>query len=302
MSMDFIEGLKDRTVFIVGSKKNSGKTTFMNYAMSRLRGGASMGALSVGVDGECRDLVFGNPKPQVRAERGDMLLCAETALKSADLHCEILNVYPFRTAIGRPVLLRALRPGRAEISGPENNSQLAEVLTDMRRHGAGTVFVDGAVDRITQVAAGGRAAFVYVAKVEPENLDSSAAAIKLVWAASSTPVWREGGKCPGPVIRVPGALTPGKAPPKEIKGGTLVIEDPTKIFLTWAQWQELKGRFELRFLAKPDLAAFVVNLFNVTRGDFERKLGVPELAERITYNPYEPAGTLNAGARGKTNG
>lgn len=285
--MDFIKGLKDRTVFIVGSKKNAGKTTFLNYALNRLRGTGPLGALSVGVDGEAQDLVFGNPKPQVRAERGDMLLCAESALKGSDLHYEILNVYPFRTAIGRPVLLRALRPGRAEISGPENNSQLGEILADMRRHGAGTIFVDGAVDRITQVAAGGKAAFVYVARVEPENLDSAAAAIKLVWAASAVPLWREAEKCPAPVIRVEGALTPGKVPPKDVKGGTLVVEDLTKVFLTWAQWQELKGRFELRFAAKPDLAAFVVNLLNVSRADFEKKLAVPALAERVIYNPYE---------------
>jgi len=36
--MDFVKGLRDRTVFIVGSKKNAGKTTFLNYALNRLRG------------------------------------------------------------------------------------------------------------------------------------------------------------------------------------------------------------------------------------------------------------------------
>ena len=287
--MDSIKALRDRTVFIVGSRKNAGKTTFLNYALNRLRGGAPLGALSVGVDGEARDQVFGNPKPQVRAEKGDLLLCAESALKGADLHYEVLNVYPFTTAIGRPVLLRALRPGRAEISGPENNEQLAEIIADMRRHGAGTVFVDGAVDRITQVAAGGKAAFVYVARVEPENLDSSAAAIRLLWSASSVPLCRAGEKLPEPVFIVDGALTPGRLPGKEVKRGTLVVEDLTKIFLSWQQWQDLKGRFELRFAAKPDLAAFVVNLCNVSRQDFEKKLGAPALAERIIYNPYAVA-------------
>ena len=284
--MDFVKGLKDRTVFIVGSRKKAGKTTFLNYALNRLRGSAPVGALSVGVDGEAQDQVFGNPKPQIRAERGDLLLCAETALAAADLHYEILNVYPFRTAIGRPVLLRALRPGRAEISGPENNEQLREILSDMRRHGAGTVLVDGAVDRITQVAAGGKAAFVYVARVEPENLDSSAAAIRLVWSAAAVPLCRAGEKLPDPVIIIDGALTPGRLPGKDVKGGTLVIEDLTKIFLSWAQWSELKNRFELRFGAKPDLAAFIVNLCNVSRPDFEKKLALPALAERIIYNPY----------------
>jgi len=287
--MDFVKGLRDRTVFIVGSRKNAGKTTFLNYALSRLRGETPVGTLSVGVDGEARDQVFGSPKPQVKAERGDLLLCAETALKGADLHAEILNVYPFRTAIGRPVLVRALRPGKAEISGPENNEQLGEILADMRRHGARTVLVDGAVDRITQVASGGKAAFVYVAKVEPENLDSSAAGIKLVWSASGVPLCMAGEKLPEPVFIIDGALTAGRIPGKDVKRGTLIMEDLTKVFLTWQQWTELRTRFELRFGAKPDLAAFVVNLCNVSRQDFEKKLASPELAGRIIYNPYAVA-------------
>jgi hypothetical protein len=283
--MDPIHTLKDRTVFIVGSKKNAGKTTFLNYAMSRLRGTGRLGALSVGVDGESCDQVFGTPKPQVKVLPGDLLLCAETSLKHADLHYEILGVYPFRTAIGRPVLLRALRPGRAEISGPENNSQLPEILADMRRHGAGTILIDGAADRITQAAEGEKPAFVYVARVEPENLESSASAIKLLWAANAAPLWKAGARTAEPVTFVDGALTPLKIPPKPA-AGTLVIEDPTKVFLSWTDWQLLNGRFDVRFSRKPDLAAFIVNLYNVSRPDFERKLGNAALQGRIIYNPY----------------
>ncbi|HAT72864.1 MAG TPA: hypothetical protein DCS63_08625 [Elusimicrobia bacterium] len=283
--MDPIHTLKDRTVFIVGSKKNAGKTTFLNYAMSRLRASGRLGALSVGVDGESQDQVFGNPKPQVKALPGDLLLCAETSLKNADLYYEVLNVYPFRTAIGRPVLVRALRPGRAEISGPENNSQLADILSDMRRHGAATIFVDGAVDRITQVAEGGKAVFVYVARVEPENLESSVSAIKLIWAANATPLWKIGTKMAEPATFIKGALTMAKVPPKPL-AGTLVIEDPTKVFLSWADWQQLNARFDLRFFRKPDLAAFIVNLYNISRTDFERKLGNTAAQARIIYNPY----------------
>lgn len=285
--MDFIKGLKDRTVFIVGSRKNAGKTTFLNYALSRLRGSGSLAALSIGIDGERTDLVFGNLKPQVKAEKGDLLLCPETALPGADLHYEILNVYPFRTAIGRPVLLRALRPGRAEISGPENNVQLQEILSDMRRHGAGTIFVDGAVDRITQVAAGTKASFVYVAKVAPENLDSSAAALRLVWDATSVPLCSAGEKLQQPVMIIDGALTPRRIPARDVKHGTLVLEDLTKVFLSWQQWSDLRSRFDLRFGAKPELAGVVVNLYNLTRAAFEKKLACPELAGRLVYNPYE---------------
>lgn len=290
--MDLIRNLKGRDVFIVGSKKNAGKTAFLNYALSRLRGGSRCAALSIGVDGEACDQVFGNPKPQLKAAPGDLLLCAETALARADLHCEILEVYPYRTAIGRPVLVRALRPGRAEISGPENNEQLPEIIADMRRHGADTVFVDGAMDRITQVSACGRSAFVYVARVEPENFDSCCAALKLLWDAAARPA--ASGRLREPVIRIDGALTPGKLPAREAGGGTLVAEDLTKVFLNWQQWQDLKARFDVRFSARPDLAGVIVNLYNISRADFERKLAVPALRSRMIYNPYEPGARTRA--------
>lgn len=283
--MDFVKSLADRTVFIVGSRKNAGKTTFLNYALSRLRGGTKLGVMSVGIDGETLDQVFGTPKPQVQAAPGDLLLCSETALARCDLHAEILCVYPFRTAIGRPVLARALRPGRVEISGPENNSQLDGILSDMRRHGARTVFIDGAVDRITQAAESERAAFVYVARVEPENLDSSAAAMKLLWAASSAPLWKQGENVPGKLLILEGALTPGKLPAKG-ETGAMIVDDPTKVFLSWAEWQALNARFKVYFRRKPDLAAFIVNLYNISRADFEKKLSQPALARRIVYNPY----------------
>lgn len=286
--MYFIKALKNRTVFIVGSKKNAGKTTFLNYALHTLRASSKLGVMSVGIDGETTDQIFGSPKPQLNAEPGDILLCSESSLARRDLHCEILNVYPFRTAIGRPVLVRALRPGRAEISGPENNSQLNGILADMRRHGAGTIFIDGAVDRITQAAESDKAAFIYVARVEPGNLDTMAATLKLIWAASSAPLWKPGLKTQEPVVYISGAITAGKLPPKGEKG-ILVAEDPTKVFLSWPEWQALNARFQVRFLRKPDLAAFIVNLYNINRSDLEKKLAQPALLQRIVYNPYQLA-------------
>ncbi|OGS11494.1 MAG: hypothetical protein A2234_09840 [Elusimicrobia bacterium RIFOXYA2_FULL_58_8] len=289
--MDFIHELKDRTVFIVGSQKNAGKTTFLNYAMNRLRGTGSMGAFSIGVDGEEKDIIFGTLKPHVRAQRGDILLCSDSSLKHSDLSCEILNVYPFNTAIGKPVLLRALRAGRAEISGPENNSQLSEILTDMRRHGAGTIFIDGAADRTTQVAQEEKPVFVYVAKVEPENLDLTASEIKLVWATAGVPLWKTGDRTENAFLSVDGALTPEKVPPRTENSTTLIVEDPTKIFLSWSEWQALNARFQVFFRRKPDLAAFIVNLYNVSRREFEKKLASPALTERIVYNPYQITAT-----------
>jgi hypothetical protein len=82
-----------------------------------------------------------------------------------------------------------------------------------------------------------------------------------------------------------GALTPGKLPAKG-ETGSMIVEDPTKVFLSWSEWQALNARFKVYFRRKPDLAAFIVNLYNISRADFEKKLSGPALARRIVYNPY----------------
>ncbi|MDT8286630.1 MAG: hypothetical protein RQ748_05930, partial [Elusimicrobiales bacterium] len=67
--MDPIGQLEGRTTFIVGSRKNAGKTTFLNYALARRRRPAA--CLSVGVESGTADRIFGTPKPRVRLRPGD---------------------------------------------------------------------------------------------------------------------------------------------------------------------------------------------------------------------------------------
>ena len=86
---------------------------------------------------------------------------------------------------------------------------------------------------------------------------------------------------------IDGALTPGRLPGRDTKKGTLVVEDFTKVFLGWQQWSDLRSRFDLRFSSRTEPAAFVVNLCNVARADFEKRLGSPDLAGRLVYNPYK---------------
>ena len=81
--MWFADALKNRTTFIVGSSKNAGKTTFLNVAACELRSRGPVALVSIGVDGEARDLVFGNAKPLVRVCCGDLIATTEGALKAS---------------------------------------------------------------------------------------------------------------------------------------------------------------------------------------------------------------------------
>jgi len=294
--MNIPKTFKDRVTFIIGSKKNAGKTTFLNYALESLRPETGVAYLSAGVDGEKTDAVFGHPKPQITAKKGDLLITAETAMSPSEASFEILNVYPSKTTLGRLVLLRTLREGRVELIGPENNSQLSAILSDLERHKAATILVDGAVDRITQAASHKKANLVYVAKVEPENLQSALDGIKLVHAASKAPKYSNCEQLfadQGPAIlrqgdkaMIKGAVTKSKLEGLLKTDKALIFEDLTKLFISYSEWAGLEKSHAVYFARKLELSAFIINLYNVSKDDFLRKIDNPGLAVKILFNPY----------------
>ena len=304
-----VEEFFGKNVFIAGSKKNAGKTTFLNYAVRKLCsmaefrcGNRAAGIMSIGVDGEETDGIFGNPKPRVTVEKDNLFICSDEALANGSLEYEIINVYPFRTAIGRPVLAKALRRGEIEISGPENNSQLAMLIADMRAAGAETVFIDGAADRLTHSGAAEQSVLAYVARIEPENFSSAVERLKIIAAASECPLYLQkpaaaGNSAFSPAARIEGALTETKA--EKIMAGmdkaplyaetaaaaakpVLVADSPSSIFLPWPSWRRLSSKFAIHFLHKTDSVFLIINLYNIDKADFEKNSPPPGIAGFFT--------------------
>lgn len=296
--------LEGRTAFIVGSAKNAGKTTFLNFALGRLRHrggperrddgargegpahrhrGTGVGFLSIGVDGEARDLVFGNPKPRVRAEEGDLLVTTDRMLSASELSCELLEVFPGTTVLGRLALVRVLRGGFVELAGPEHNEALSCALDALHARGARTVLVDGAVDRLTQAASREGAGIVFVVRAERSRLASVQDSMRLLEALARVETAGEGAS---DAQELPGALTRDKlaAVPEDVR--TLVLGDLTKVFLSWREWKAASARREFRFRRRLELLCFCVVLKDLSRAEFERGLE-PAVLAKILYNPYE---------------
>jgi len=215
------------------------------------------------------------------------------SLASSDAALEILQVYPAATAVGRPVLARARREGTAEITGPSTNSGLRGMLRDIAEAGIATVFVDGAVDRITQAAADAGAGIVYVTRVEPGTLSSAADAVNLLADAAGCPAapdWKDffaGAEAPGEkgVFAVKGAFTSSRAAEVPPDARRLILEDLTKVFVGWREWSALRRRLKIAFAVNLPLKGVAANLYNVTPGDFEAKL-TPAARVKLVYNPY----------------
>lgn len=285
--IDVSAALQNHVTYIAGNRKNAGKTTFLNCALEQLRPKGHLAYLSIGVDGEERDLVFGHAKPQILARPGDTLMTAQAALAKTDALYEIHQVFPFKTVLGRLVVAMISRGGFVELVGPETNRQLETVIHHMRgQERVDTILVDGSVNRLTQIAATPGAGYVYVVQVGQRSLEKTVSAIKRLHLLDGIPQWE--GVYPEHGFEFRGALTERKLvhlPPPEACSHIL-LQDFTKVFLSHRQIVRLQSRYRLLFRDRLDLRFFVVNLLDLDRETFLTQLGDARLEQRIVFNPY----------------
>ncbi len=279
--------LSQRTVFITGSEKNAGKTTFLNYALRSLRGETSPAFLTIGIDGETKDIIFGNPKPQIYTEPGDFLITTDSMISRSGGVFEIREVFPFRTVLGRLVLLKTLRGGFVELVGPEDNHQLSQVIRHLKEEeGCGTILIDGAVNRITQVAAGLDAGFVFVSKISRQNFKSGTEKIKKLSILEKIPKLPENTDVSSAWFHK-GALTETTMLSIPPDAKTVVIDDFTKIFLSLNQLKDLQNKKELFFRDVFDLLFIVANLAEVEKEEFLQSVEGYGITDKIVFNPYQ---------------
>lgn len=269
---DFVGSLKGRVTCILGNGKNVGKTTFLNFAASRLREWGPVGLASIGVDGETHDQIFGTPKPRVRVCAQDVVVTTAGALAAARGDFEVLAVAPERTVLGHVVAARARRDAYVELIGPETNSRLAGLLAElMSEHGVSTVLVDGAVNRVTQVAARVSAGFVEVLWATPSTRVRAEERLRFLAWMNDVPLW-DGAD--DEAIVIGGALTAEKL--QALRGKGLVLEDFTRVFVPLRELQ----RFRVWFRQKFELRGVVLNLFDLE--SLTAPAGLP-----ILLNPYQ---------------
>jgi hypothetical protein len=284
--IDISTALGRRVTFIAGNRKNAGKTTFLNCALGQLRAKDPVAYLTVGVDGEKQDLISGQAKPQVMARPGDTVLTAQAALVRTDGLYEIHHVFPYKTVLGRLVLAVMRRDGFVELVGPETNRQVTTVLQYIQKQeGIHTILVDGAVNRLTQIAAIPGAGYVYVAWAGRRNLEQTISEMKRLFTLDAVP--QREGPCPENCFRVHGALTERKLRSLPETCDEILVQDFTKVFLSHRQIACLQERCGLFFRDRLPLRFFVVNLFDLDRETFLHHIGDEKLGERIVFNPYE---------------
>jgi len=146
---------------IVGTAKNVGKTTTLNWLLERLgraeggdtAGRDTLGLTSVGRDGEDLDAVTDLPKPRIVPPLGTLVATSETSAERSGSRLSLVTTTPFRTALGQIAIYRVAAVGPVEVSGAVTVAETAEIREWLHRCGADRVMVDGAIDRRASASA-----------------------------------------------------------------------------------------------------------------------------------------------------
>lgn len=218
-----------RSIFVVGTGKNVGKTVAMRAIYEAAAGaGVTVGLSSIGRDGEAVDAGDAQPKPRLFLRPGTAIATARDVLPSSPAS-EILAVSDLATAAGRLIFARVRDRAFYELVGPPTASGVREIV-DRLLEFAGLTIVDGAIDRVAALAGGDDAVVVScgasAAGTIAEAADGIAALVQRLAVPALDPS--------RPFVRVEGALTPTKSAALIAARETrqVVVRDPTQIALT----------------------------------------------------------------------
>ncbi|MDR2511355.1 MAG: hypothetical protein LBC89_02635 [Bacteroidales bacterium] len=149
--MPFIKSIQVfNSVAIVGTAKNTGKTTCLNYVIERLYSEKKNIALtSIGVDGEERDVLYDTPKPRIVLHEGMLFVTSKKDFEQREFPAKLLSVSERGTPLGHLVTARATGSGKMVLSGPSDSLWLQQMIAEMPKYGVQLTIVDGALSRMS---------------------------------------------------------------------------------------------------------------------------------------------------------
>ena len=235
-----------RSVVVVGTAKNAGKTTTFN-ALRAVAGrhGVAIAVTSIGRDGEPSDALDAQPKPRVRLAPGTIVaLPAGLVPRSPAL--AILGGGS-QSALGTTVFARVVLPTTCEIAGPPTAGAMRATIERLCALATGPVFVDGAIDRVAALAGGDDAVIVATGAASGATLARVAAVAADTVARLMLP-GRDPQRERARVIVVAGALDARDAEEllADARDATVVVEDPTRIAVRGALFAKLRAAVDLR--------------------------------------------------------
>jgi hypothetical protein len=235
-----------RSVVVVGTAKNVGKTTTFNALRAvALRRGDAIAVTSIGRDGEPSDALDAEPKPRVRLAPGT-IVALPSGLVPRSPALVILGAGE-QSALGTIVFVRVVLPTVCEIAGPPTARAMRATIDRLRELCTGPVLIDGAIDRVAPLAGGGDAVIVATGAASGATV-ARVAAVAADTVARLTLPGRDPALERARVVRVSGALDARDAEEllTSAAGATVVVDDPTRIAVRGALFAKLRATVDLR--------------------------------------------------------
>ncbi|HZO92651.1 MAG TPA: hypothetical protein VFB22_02695 [Candidatus Baltobacteraceae bacterium] len=235
-----------RSVVVVGTAKNAGKTTTFNaLAAVARRHGERIAVTSIGRDGEPADALDAQPKPRVRIAPGTVVALAAATLPRTPA-LAILGTGE-GGALGATVYARAVLPTACEIAGPPTARAMRATIERLRVLCEGTVLVDGAIDRVAPLAGGDDAVIVATGAAGGATIERVAAVAAGAVARLALP-GRDPERERARIVHVAGALDARDADEliASARGATVVVRDPTRVAVRGALFDALREAVDLR--------------------------------------------------------
>jgi hypothetical protein len=227
-----------RCIAVIGTAKNVGKTTALR-AMCRAVAGP-FGALSVGRDGESRDVMDSLEKPELDFASGTLLATARSLVARSPA-CEVIAQTRERGALGPIVIVRTRAAGAYEIAGPASAPALRRVVDLLFELGARRVLIDGALDRMAALREGDAVVVATGAAAAPSVRRLAELTAGIVRRLRTPPFDPR-----RPFVRIDGALTSERASELARAGEIrqVVVADATRILARGAALDAIDVRCE----------------------------------------------------------
>lgn len=140
---------KNKVIGILGTAKNTGKTTTTNFLLEWANSaGIKVGLTSIGYDGEDIDNITGLPKPRIFIQKDNIFATAELCLSSLKKHIEIIEKTSVNTALGQVIIGRVLKEGLVVLAGPNKGKDLLLIIQKLKEQDVQLILVDGALNRM----------------------------------------------------------------------------------------------------------------------------------------------------------
>lgn len=233
-----------RSLFVVGTGKNVGKTVAMRaIADAAASRNLVLGLTSTGRDGEAIDVADALAKPRLFLPPRTIVATARNLMP---LHpaSEMLELTDWPSAAGRVLFARVKHAGFYELAGPPTASGVRDCVNRFFAFGCDQAIVDGALDRVAALAGGEDAVIVSAGAAAARTIEEAVADVRALTLRLQIPAVDPA----KPALHIEGALTPALAAQLAAarEKRQIVVRDPTQIAVSGKAMIGVSERLDLR--------------------------------------------------------